>query len=156
MPTAEVFFLFLFPLGLGLFASGSPPPLPTHYSWNWFWTHLGKEPWVTSPQAVAPRTFPTNHRLRAKELCATYWPTEYRFNRQERLQMINCSYLYLWVWIFSMPGLSPFYFIIFPLLETEEQKSIAWVLASHWNHAFQFQLKTHSGWADVIHQTPVG
>lgn len=58
-----------------------------------------------------------------------------------------------------MPSLSLFYFIIFPLLETEEQKSIAWVLASHRKlkgHAFQFQLKEHSGWADVIHQTPVG
>lgn len=67
--------------------------------------------------------------------------------------------IYIYGFDLSISGLSPFYFIIFPLLETEEQKSIAWVLASHWKikgHAFQFQLRKHSGWAEAIHQTPVG
>lgn len=53
----------------------------------------------------------------------------------------------------------PILFHNFPLLETEEQKSIAWALSSHWKlkgPAFQFQLRKHSDWADAIRQTPVG
>lgn len=128
-------------------------------SWTDFELILEKKPRSHLNMPRNSEHSPPSAQQDVKELCETYWHAEYRRNRQERLHMINYGYLYLWVWILKMPGLSPFYFIIFPLLETEEQKSIAWVSASYWKlkgHAFQFQLKKHSGWTHVIHQTPVG
>lgn len=154
MPTAEVFFYISIPLWAGADCMWVFPKKLIIS-----WTDLEKYPGSHLNKLKHPEPSPPTKVWGAKELCETHWPTEYRFNRQERLHMINCSYLYLWVGILSVPGLSPFYFIISPLLETEEQKSIAWVLASHRKlkgHAFQFQLKKHSCWADVIHQTPVG
>lgn len=122
MPTSELFF-YISP-GLVLFAGDFFLPKLIIS-----WTDLGS--WKKIPVSHFNKPRHPEHSSptpgwEAKELCETYWPTECRFNRQERLHMINCSYLYLWVWLLSMSGLSPFYFIIFPLLETEEQKLRKW------------------------------
>lgn len=152
------FLYFYFPLGWGcLQVTFLAPQLII------IWTDSGpvleKNPMSHLKRLRHPEHFPLTTGQEAESCVKLTDPVEYRFNRQERLHMINYIYLYLWVWILRMLGLSPFYFIIFPLLEPEEEKSIAWVLASHWKlkgHSFQFQLKEHSGWADAIHQTPVG
>ena len=155
MSTAEVFFILLFPLGLGYVAGDFRP----HNSL--YLELILNSYWKRSPGHISTCRGTQNipHQVHGRTLRSCVKLTDTLSNRQERLHMTNYGYLYLWVWILKMPGLSPFYFIIFPLLETEEQKSIAWVLASYWKlkgHAFQFQLKKHSGWTHVIHQTPVG
>lgn len=117
-------------MGSGCLQVTFPPQKNLIISWTDFGLILEKYPWLHLNKLKHPEHSPPNTGWEAEELCETYWPTEYRINRQDRLHMINCSYLYLWVWILSMPGLSPFSFIIFPLLETEEQKSIA----ECWHH----------------------